>query len=266
MSLLSEIEPKDKPNVIVLVESAGIDVSDWANCNTYPSRNPKYCYRWAFVKLGKVVILNLWHDHMEEARGRIIMRSLNMRRHAKNVSEPNRSRAIEFDDAIKTALKFKLLVRVIILCRKKPTDETASKRGLDPQSWTITNYDWNTGECTLTRGTHQFADQFAIQEEEKKPERRAVLGQAFVRSLTVRSNVLLRANGKCEWCGKLGFKMTDGRIYLETHHVVPLSEDGADIATNVAALCPNHHREAHHGESKDGMRKKLLERLKRDSA
>lgn len=52
--------------------------------------------------------------------------------------------------------------------------------------------------------------------------------------------------------------MADGKIYLETHHIVPLSEDGLDTEKNVAALCPNHHREAHHGVIKTEMRKKLL--------
>lgn len=267
MSQLSDIEPKQKPNVIDLVKSAGIDVSDWANCNTHASRNPKYCYRWAFVEPGKVVLLNLWYDHMEEKRGGILMRNLNMRRHADNVSEPNKSRALEFDEAIKTALRHKLPVRVMILHRKKPTDETASRRALDTQSWTITDYDWKTGECTLTRGAHRFADQFLIQEEEeKKPQRRAVSGHAFVRSLVVRSNVLVRADGKCEWCGEPGFKMADGRIYLETHHVVPLSENGSDTESNVTALCPNHHREAHHGLNRNEMRIELLARISRNRA
>lgn len=74
----------------------------------------------------------------------------------------------------------------------------------------------------------------------------------------VRKNALIRANGKCEWCGESGFVMADGKIYLETHHIVPLSEDGLDTEKNVAALCPNHHREAHHGVIKTEMRKKLL--------
>jgi hypothetical protein len=28
--------------------------------------NPKYCYDWSFVELGKVVVLNLWHHSMKE--------------------------------------------------------------------------------------------------------------------------------------------------------------------------------------------------------
>ena len=38
---------------------------------------------------------------------------------------------------------------------------------------------------------------------------------------------------------------------METHHIVPLSEGGSDGDDNVAALCPNHHREAHYGVDRD---------------
>ena len=177
------------------------------------------------------------------------------------------------DAAIQTAIKEKLPIRVVVLGGRRrninnPGEHASqvSKRLLDPVAWSVTSYDWNTGECTLTRGDHRFVDQFSIPEQtERKPERREVSGPAFVRSPIVRSNVLSRANGKCEWCGELGFKMADGRIYLETHHVVALSENGSDTESNVAALCPNHHREAHHGEKKNEMRKKLLEHLKQNS-
>lgn len=267
MSQLSDIEPKFKPNVIDLVKAAGIDVSDWANCNTYPSRNPKYCYEWAFVEPKKVVVLNLWYHYMEEKKGGIILRNINLRGDAKEIEPSRAHRAQMFDEAIQTALKDKLPVRVIVQVGKPPgTNDTVAKRALDPVPWSITDYDWKTGECTLRRGVHRFVDQFSIRDEaERKPERREVSGKAFMRSPIVRTNVLLRANGKCEWCGKLGFRMADGKIYLETHHVVPLSEDGLDVEKNVAALCPNHHREAHHGVNGGKMREKLLKRLSRSA-
>jgi 5-methylcytosine-specific restriction enzyme A len=130
--------------------------------------------------------------------------------------------------------------------------------------WAVTDYNWKNGQCTLTRGAHpnRFVDQFSVEQESiQKPEKRDVSSQAYVRSTIVRSNVLLRANGKCEWCEQLGFIMADGKIYLETHHIIPLSENGLDTEKNVAALCPNHHREVHHGTSKSEMRRKLLSRL-----
>jgi 5-methylcytosine-specific restriction protein A len=57
--------------------------------------------------------------------------------------------------------------------------------------------------------------------------------------------------------------MVSGAIYLETHHVVPLSENGADHERNVVAICPNDHREAHHGERREAIRTDLLVMLAR---
>jgi 5-methylcytosine-specific restriction enzyme A len=49
-----------------------------------------------------------------------------------------------------------------------------------------------------------------------------------VRDALVRTRVLERAQGQCELCDAEGFLTADGRKYLETHHVVPLSEQGID--------------------------------------
>ena len=55
--------------------------------------------------------------------------------------------------------------------------------------------------------------------------------------------------------------MDDGRLFLETHHVVPLAEGGADSLDNVVALCPNHHREAHLGARHAILKEQLLQKL-----
>lgn len=55
--------------------------------------------------------------------------------------------------------------------------------------------------------------------------------------------------------------MEYGSIYVETHHIIPLSEDGLDSEGNVVAICPNHHREAHHGQQKADMRQLLIQRV-----
>jgi len=63
------------------------------------------------------------------------------------------------------------------------------------------------------------------------------------------SDVLDRANGACELCKKPApFNKPTGEPFLEVHHVIGLAEDGPDIVENAVALCPNCHREAHHGE------------------
>jgi len=84
----------------------------------------------------------------------------------------------------------------------------------------------------------------------------------YVRDKKVRDAVLRRAKGKCEFCGELGFMTPRGKQYLETHHVIFLANDGADKLTNVIALCPNDHREAHFGKSRAEIETKMILILK----
>jgi predicted restriction endonuclease len=67
-----------------------------------------------------------------------------------------------------------------------------------------------------------------------------------------------RAAGKCELCGKLGFKCSDGTRYLECHHIIALAYEGADRMTNVIALCPTDHREAHFGACWAELEKEMM--------
>lgn len=272
MPKLSEIVPTSSPRMMDLVEAAGVNVSEWGNFKggkKNAASNPKYCYEWSFVEPKKVVVLNLWHELMEENDDGIIMRKINMREFASKRPSPEKGRSLKMDAAIQTALKEKLPIRVIVLGGRRrnisnPAERASrvSKRLLDPVAWSVIKYDWQSGDCTLHRGGGHFVDQFSVGEEpEQPPERRAVSGQAFVRSPEVRARVLSRANGRCEWCETPGFATSDGGIYLETHHIIPLSENGLDRVSNVVALCANHHREAHHGKNKAVMRETLLRRF-----
>jgi len=255
----SELKPTQKRKVIDLVREAGIDVSDWANFEGGKARaaaNPKYCFEWSFIEPKKVAVINLWFEQMRP-RGQDIVFDLNFREYSDARGERNQ-------DRVKLAIREKLPIRIIILDGEmgNPKGSIVSQRQLDPAIWRVTAVDQNTGDYTLTRGAHHFIDQFSIQETpDRKPERREVSGQVFIRSSLVRDNVLLRANGKCEWCSQPGFPTAGDGISLETHHIIPLSEDGLDTESNVTALCPNHHREAHHGKIRDEMRKELLKRL-----
>lgn len=73
--------------------------------------------------------------------------------------------------------------------------------------------------------------------------------KVFKRSSAVVAEVLLRANGKCETCRQPApfVRATDGRPYLEVHHVVKLADDGEDTVANAIAVCPNCHRYHHFG-------------------
>lgn len=107
----------------------------------------------------------------------------------------------------------------------------------------------------------RILDQFDL-EPESTPQQFQRTTKAYHRNPRVREAVKERAGGACEWCGIPGFPMRQGVLYLETHHVVPLSEGGSDLSSNVMALCPNHHREAHHGLGRLPLRAAFLEKLR----
>ena len=83
----------------------------------------------------------------------------------------------------------------------------------------------------------------------KKPKSIQVISRAYRRNPDVIVEVLKRANGKCEHCGKDApfTRAKDDSPYLEIHHRVFLSKGGNDTIENAMALCPNCHREFHYG-------------------
>jgi 5-methylcytosine-specific restriction protein A len=82
-----------------------------------------------------------------------------------------------------------------------------------------------------------------------KPIRITVASEIFVRNPDVVAEVLSLADGKCQGCGKQApfTRKANGSGYLEVHHKVPLSANGDDTVNNAVALCPNCHRQEHHG-------------------
>jgi 5-methylcytosine-specific restriction endonuclease McrA len=69
----------------------------------------------------------------------------------------------------------------------------------------------------------------------------------YLRLPSVVLYVLQRADGKCELCEKTTFVTDVGDPYLEIHHVIQLANGGPDTPQNAVALCPDCHRELHHG-------------------
>jgi 5-methylcytosine-specific restriction endonuclease McrA len=96
-----------------------------------------------------------------------------------------------------------------------------------------------------------------------RPDKEIVSGTRYARDPQVRKAVEVRAKGQCELCGKHGFARPDGTIYLETHHIISLANDGADRITNVIALCAEHHREAHFGALRDELEKKMIVKVEK---
>lgn len=270
--MVADIAPKVKRNVMDLVADAGLDVRDWSSYRGAPAANPKYCYEWAFMEPGVGVVLNLWHRRCEQDGARIIQRN-NLRADEQTYTSMKRpiwaKRARRIDQAIQAAIRGKLPIRIILLdgdMRDVGDNEAGpasiSKRDLDPEYWSIRQYEPGTGAHVLVRGgalESTFVDQFDLPPPSGGiPGRVPVSGMAFVRDARVRAWVRERANGRCEYCGCAGFRMPGGRIYLETHHTISLAAGGHDKVGNVIALCPNHHREAHYGEDPTAFRDALL--------
>ena len=172
---------------------------------------------------------------------------------------------------------------------------TADYRTLDPVPWSLT-YDMMSGDFKVVRGVVTGQDENALPEQRPagndgeptivetivtddlpkitehsygvgvvdqfidiKAPNDPVLVEKWERERSgkVRQQVMLRSKGHCEWCGELGFVTRSGEIYLESHHIVPLSRDGADHISNVIALCPNDHRQAHYGLDQESMAQKM---------
>jgi len=83
----------------------------------------------------------------------------------------------------------------------------------------------------------------------KRPKRVAKLVKLFQRNPDVVAEVLYLAKGICGSCGSRGpfNRRSDGSLYLEVHHKIPLAEGGNDTVENAIALCPNCHRNKHFG-------------------
>ncbi len=177
----------------------------------------------------------------------------------------------------------------------------AARHGLklDQACWFVHAYDDVSGDCLLVRGVAEsgavpvatepssepeVAELPAVQQPAVAPDAPPPSVPAYVdqfseptaaaqrevtmmvrdRSAAVRERVLRRACGVCELCGEPGFVTAAGSIYLETHHVIPLSLEGPDHDSNVVALCPNDHRRAHFGidrEATEGRLKALVLRM-----
>jgi 5-methylcytosine-specific restriction protein A len=72
------------------------------------------------------------------------------------------------------------------------------------------------------------------------------------RSAAVVEYALLRSGGSCESCGALGpfISSSSKAPFLEVHHMTRLTDGGPDAPQNVAAICPNCHKEIYHGEGR----------------
>lgn len=101
--------------------------------------------------------------------------------------------------------------------------------------------EWKTSKRSLRKLS------LAIQEfDMAHPDAKYVEALRIERSALVSAYVKERANGLCQLCGKPApFYSKNGSPYLECHHIVWMSRNGADEPSNAVALCPNCHRKMH---------------------
>lgn len=268
MPILAALNPINRPRVYDLVREAGVDVSDWESSKGKAGNaaaNPRYCYNWAFVERGRVVVLCLWHEEMTEVDG-VVSYSWGVPVEG-NVPIVRR-RIKQANEAIRKAFESNLPLRIIV-CRSANNGRDRARRVaarcLDPEPWHV-ECRLENGAATLRRGagstTADYEDQFDLAGRIGGPvERIDRQISVFVRRADVRRHTLNRSQGRCEYCDQRGFRMSSGKIYLETHHIIPLHENGEDSSENVIALCPNHHREAHYSEKGDKMRNEMLRKI-----
>lgn len=302
-SVLDAIRPTVATRIMDVVAAAGIDVSPWSrradgSVTESPQKNPHYCYEWAFGGSGEPTALCVWHRLLTVEDG-VVSYTDNYRETAllldrasedrfqppstKSRARDQAKRARRFDLSLPHSFRRSEPVRVITLVGNPRRLQSgpgidASKvefRMLDPEPWYVQSYSDNDGlfrmvrgiplaksiEATSSRNTSGiFLDQFSLHEPLQRQE---TTGLVYPRSAEVRGLVLQRAAGFCEHCGLEGSKTSSGGIYLETHHVIPLSEEGPDVEWNVVAICAHDHRRAHHAHDRESIRVQLVEHLVR---
>lgn len=297
---LEPLRPLRERMIMDLVAEAGINVAPWAMKQDgttvgNPRANPKYCYEWAFGGGDQPSAVCVWHSSITVSNGMIVYED-NLRQHAllldrvaitidnpphvKSRARDQAARARRFDILLQRAFRTRQPVRVVLLDGAPRAREElgwerseVKHRALDVELWYVHDYADDSGLLRLVRGVKlpesaapapavpappEFVDQFSLPQA---PERHDISGTVINRSAAVRNAVLKRANGVCEYCGVLGFKTPSGAIFLETHHVIALSEDGPDQEWNVVGICPTDHRRAHLGDDCTEIQEVLLNLL-----
>ena len=106
-----------------------------------------------------------------------------------------------------------------------------------------------SADVQLSRRDTSAERQMRLANANKKPSVATVTTNIFIRNKDVIAEVLEQAAGICGKCKKPApfNRRSDQRPFLEVHHKLQLAHDGEDTVENAIALCPNCHRQLHHG-------------------
>ncbi|NUE65768.1 HNH endonuclease signature motif containing protein [Snodgrassella sp. ESL0253] len=92
--------------------------------------------------------------------------------------------------------------------------------------------------------------------EFKQANKITVKTPRYRRSMELVEYVKRQAQGYCDLCEQPApFANKDQQPYLECHHVIWLSQNGADSLDNIVALCPNCHRKMHIVQDENDIKK-----------
>jgi 5-methylcytosine-specific restriction enzyme A len=273
MSVLDDLKPKQKLRIMDLLADAGIDVSHWKDYRgKHPAANPKYCYNWSFEQPGELIAVCLWHSELKNLGGQILFHRLaNLPERLGPGEAIWRRRDIEFGVKFELAYRQQLPVRVVILDgvrhdvdRGRTKASKVEARLLDPVSWAVTNYDYVSGNSTLTREANPVvpavdASDFELAWFEGEARRRFILHrrrEGAARREKIKD--VLARNGGSLYCEvpRCGFDFTSkygklGEGYAHVHHLKPLkfapNAGRKTLLSDLAIVCPNCHAMIHLG-------------------
>lgn len=98
----------------------------------------------------------------------------------------------------------------------------------------------------LLKEISKDAIRYYLKKQKSEVTTKQVISNRYDRDKVLSFFVKELANGICQLCEREApFIDKNGRAYLETHHIVPLSRNGKDDIDNTVALCPNCHRKMH---------------------
>jgi 5-methylcytosine-specific restriction protein A len=96
------------------------------------------------------------------------------------------------------------------------------------------------------------------------PKSKRGMATYYPRDAAVVAWVLQEASGLCECCDSSApFTKPNGDPYLEVHHLRRLADGGTDTVENAVAICPNCHRELHHGQNQSVLLKQMYQKQSR---
>ena len=81
------------------------------------------------------------------------------------------------------------------------------------------------------------------------PRKRKAIVKVYIRNAKITKILKNLYNGKCQICN-FTFKKKKDKNYSETHHIIPLGDNGSEEIKNVIIVCANCHKQLHYADVK----------------